>query len=278
MSRLTQSKPITILLTLTFLLACFTGCSEDTDGDGNGEAPLLPPDESMTLDLSLFGGDKLEAPVIPSIPGARLNFTAAATTALVINTLVVAHLSVPVAVFTAAKRTIPVKQDDDSWLWSYSRTIGLETFTANLTGKRENDTIFWSMKISNTSSFRPLDNFEWYTGVSSRENGFGSWQFFNRDTPDQANPTYAIEWNVERGVKRERTFTNQEAGSSYFGNVVRYAVEGDMTSISFTEAAKDSTTIIEWSRSTGAGSITSPEYKQGEKACWDTDKQDAACE
>ena len=278
MSRLTQSKPIIILLTLTFLLTCFIGCSEDTDGNGNGEAPLLPPDDSMTLDLSLFGGGKLEAPVVPSLPVTRLNFAAAGTTALVINTLVVAHLSVPVAVFTAAKSAIPVKQDDDSWLWSYSRTIGVETFTANLTGKREGDQTTWSMKVSNTTSLRPLDNFEWYTGVTSRENGSGSWQFFNRDTPDQANPTYAIEWKVEGEGKRERTFTNQEAGSPYFGNVVRYAVEGDMANISFTEADKGSTTIIEWNRNTGAGSITSPGYKEGEKACWDEDKQDVACE
>ncbi|HIE28551.1 TPA: hypothetical protein EYP66_14820 [Candidatus Poribacteria bacterium] len=278
MYRLTQNKPIIILLTLTFLLTFFIGCSEDISGDGNGEAPLLPPDDSMTLDLSLFGGGKLEAPVLPSIPGSRLNFTAAATTALVINTIVVARLSVPVAVFTAAKSAIPVKQDDDSWLWSYSRTIGVETFTANLTGKREGDQVVWSMKVSNTSSLRPLDNFEWYTGVTSRENGSGSWQFFNRDTPEQANPTYAIEWNVERGVKRERTFTNQEAGSPYFGNVVRYAVEGGMASISFTEADKGSTTIIEWSLNTSAGSITSPGYKKGEKACWGPDKLDIACE
>ncbi|MFQ6039408.1 MAG: hypothetical protein ACE5PV_01025 [Candidatus Poribacteria bacterium] len=277
MYRLTQSKPIIILLTLTFLLAYFTGCSEDTTGD-NGEAPLLPPDDSMTLDLSMFGGDKLEAPAVPGLPGARLNFAAAKATASVINVIVVAKLKVPVAVFTAAKSAVPVRQDDNSWLWSYSRTIGSETFTANLTGKREGDQVVWSMKVSNTTSLKPLDNFEWYTGVTSRENGSGSWQFFNRDTPNQANPTYAIEWNVERGVKRERTFTNQEANSPHFGNVVRYAVEGDMASISFTEADKGSTTVIEWNLNTTAGSITSPSYKKGEKACWDKDKQDVPCE
>jgi len=276
MYKITQNKLITFLM-LGFLLASFIGCDVTDDEDSSGGAPLLPPDDSMTIDLSTFGADKLGAP-IPPIPGTRLNFAAAAATALVINTIVVAKLTIPVAIFMAAKSTTPVKQDDGSWLWSYSRNIGLETFTANLTGKREGNEVIWSMKVSNTTSLRPLDNFEWYTGGNSRDNGSGSWQFFNRDTPDQANPTYAIEWKVEGEGKRERTFTNQEAGSQHFGNVVRYAVKGDMASISFTEADKGSTTIIEWSLKTTAGSITSPSYKQGEKACWDENKLDVACE
>jgi hypothetical protein len=153
MHKLTQSKILITLLTFGFLLACFTGCSEDTDEDSNGEALALPPDDSMTIDLSTFGESKLEAPVLPNLPGTRLNFAAAAATASVINTIVVAKLTAPVAVFTAAKNTTPVKQDDGSWLWSYSRTIGSETFTANLTGKRDSDKVIWSMKVSsNTNS------------------------------------------------------------------------------------------------------------------------------
>lgn len=261
---------------LGFLLASFIGCDVTDDEDSNGGVPPLPPDDSMTIDLSVFGEDRLGAP-IPPIPGTKLNFAAATATASIINTIVVAKLSIPVAVFTAAKSTTPVEQDDGSWLWSYSRNIGLETFTANLTGKSEGDEVIWSMKVSNTTSFRPLDNFEWYTGVNSRDNGSGSWQFFNRDTPDQANPTYSIEWRVEGEAKRERTFTNQEVGSPHLGNIVRYSVEGDMASISFTEANKGTTTKIEWNLKTTAGSITAPPYKKGEKACWDENKQDVDC-
>jgi hypothetical protein len=278
MHKLTQSKILITLLTFGFLLACFTGCSEDTDEDSNGEALALPPDDSMTIDLSTFGESKLEAPVLPNLPGTRLNFAAAAATASVINTIVVAKLTAPVAVFTAAKNTTPVKQDDGSWLWSYSRTIGSETFTANLTGKRDSDKVIWSMKVSSNTKLRQLDNFEWYTGITSKDNGSGSWQIFNRDTPDQANPIYAIEWKVEKEVKRERTFTNQEAGSPHFGNVVRYSIEGEIASINFTEADKGTTMTIEWNLKTTAGSITAPSYKKGEKSCWDENKQDVACE
>ncbi|MBM3239013.1 hypothetical protein FJZ31_22195 [Candidatus Poribacteria bacterium] len=276
MYKLTQSKLLITLLTVGFLFACFTGCGEDTDGDGNGEALTLPPDDSMTINLSTFGGDSLGAP-IPALPATRLNFAAAAATASVINTIVVAKLTAPVAVFTAAKNTTPVKQDDGSWLWSYSRTIGAETFTAKLTAKREDDKVIWSMKVSSDTKLRQLDNFEWYTGMTSRDNGSGSWHFFNRDTPDQANLIYAIDWKVEREVKRERTFTNKEAGSPHFGNVVRYSVEGERASINFTEA-KGTTTTIEWNVKTTAGSITAPSYKEGEKSCWDENKQDVACE
>ena len=277
MYKITQNKLLITFLMLGFLLASFIGCDVTDDENSNGDAPPLPPDDSMTIDLSAFGENNLGAP-IPAIPNTKLNFVAAVATAAVINTIVVAKLSIPVAVFTAAKSTTPVEQDDGSWLWSYSRNIGLETFTANLTGKREGDEVIWSMKVSNTTSLRPLDNFEWYTGESSKDNGSGSWQFFNLDTPDQANPTYAIEWKVEGETKRERTFTNKEEGSPYFGNVVRYAVEGEMASISFTEADKGTTTKIEWNLTTTAGSITAPSYKKGEKSCWDENKQDVACE
>jgi hypothetical protein len=275
MHKLTRSRILITLLTLSFLLACFTGCGEDDDdGDSSGEALTLPPDSSMTMDLSAFDGDKLGAPV-PTVPGAQLNFGTAAMTALVVNTTVVVKLATPVAVFTNAKTATPVEQDDGSWLWSYSRTIGLRTFSANLTGKDEGDKITWSMRIS--SDTIPLDNFEWYKGTSAKDNNSGSWQFFDPGTPDQANPTYAIEWQVERGVKRERTFTNQEAGSPDLGNVLLYSVEGDMAGINFTEAAKDTTTIIEWNFKTTAGSITAPFYNKGEKACWNENKQNVAC-
>jgi len=281
MHKLTRNKLLITLLTLSFLLACFTGCGEDTgeddDEDGIGEAPPLPPDESMAVDLSEFGGDKLASPGL-NAPSTQLNYLVATTTVALVSTAVVAGLAVPVALFTAAKNTTPVEQDDGSWLWSYSETVGLRTFTANLTGKTEGDKTVWSMKVSNNAILAPLDNFEWYTGTSTEDNTSGSWQFYDATTPDQANTTIAIEWEVGiglKGVKSELTFTNNKADSPHVGDVLRYSVENEMASMSYDNADEDTTAIIEWNLETSAGSITAA---NGEKACWDEDKQDIECE
>jgi len=283
MPKLRQSKLVITLLTVSFILACFIGCGEDTDtnGDGNGEAPPLPPDDSMTMDLSAFGGDKLGAPIIPNIPGTQSSFNTAAATVIIANTTIVAALATPAAVFTVAKSSTPVEQDDSSWLWSYSKMVGLQTFTANLTAKEEGDKTSWSMKISSDSILMPLDNFEWYTGTSSKDNVSGSWQFFDATKPDEASPAIAIKWQVSvslEGLESDLTFTNQKADSEHVGDVLDYSVEGGIASISFTEAAEDITSIIEWDLKTSAGSITAPFYSDGEKACWDEDKQNVDCE
>ncbi len=277
MCKLTQNKRLITLLTLSFLFACFAGCSEDTGEDANGEAPPLPPDSSMTIDLSTFGGDKLESPEL-NAPSAQINYVVATTTVTLVSAAVVVGLATPVAIFTVAKNETPVEQDDGSWLWSYSKTIGLTTYTANLTGKTEGDKTAWSMSISSNALLKPLDNFEWYTGTCTTDNTSGSWQFFDSTTPDQANPTVAIEWEVGlglQGIKSELTFTNNKADSPHLGNVLRYSVEGEMASMSYYNADEDTTAIIEWNLDTAAGSITAA---NGEKACWDEDKQDVACE
>jgi len=273
MYKLTQSKILIILLTFSFLLACFTGCGEDAD---TNEAPELPPDSSMTADLSAFGPDTLGAPGL-SAPNTQLNYTAAKAIVVIVNTAVIAGLATPVAIFTAAKSTTPVEQDDGSWLWSYKKAIGLKTFTANLTGKKEGDKNVWSMKISSDAITMPLDNFEWYLGTCSRDNTSGSWQFFDHNTPDQANPTVAIDWEVGldlQGVKSKLTFTNKKSGPN-LGDELRYSVEGDMASMSYYDADKKTTAIIEWNLETTAGSITKSD---GKKLCWNENQQDVVCE
>ena len=281
MYKLTQSKILIALLTLSLLFVCFIGCGEDADENGNGddigEAPELPPDSSMTINLSEFGADKLEAPGL-NAPLAQVNYTVAKTTVIVVNAAVITALVTPVAIFTAAKNETPVEQDDGSWLWTYKKAIGLRTFTANLTGKKEGDKNVWSMKVSSDAVLLPLDNFEWYTGVCAKDNTSGSWQFFDPQTPDQANPTVAIDWQVGldlKGVKSELTFTNKKADSAYHGDVLKYNVEGNMASISHIDASENTESIIQWDLETTAGSITGPD---GNKACWDEDKQDVACE
>jgi hypothetical protein len=277
------------LLTLSLFLAGFAGCVEDIGVNGKSEPPSLPPDASMIIDLSVFGLDKLGAPPefpgdipeLPDIPLNKTNFAVAAATVSVVSSAVVAGLAIPSALFTAAKNETPVEQEDGSWLWSYSVTIESRTFTANLIGKEEVDETHWSMRVSTDSKQMPLEDFEWYTGISAADNQSGSWQFFDPKTPEQPNPTAGIEWEVGislRGITSDLTFIIQKADSEHLGDVLHYKLEGEMASMSFTEVAKDTTTIIEWNLETTVGSITAPFYNDGVKACWDENQQNIDCE
>ena len=94
------------------------------------------------------------------------------------------------------------------------------------------------MRISSDAKLLPLDNFEWYTGTSAKDNKSGSWQFFDPTTSAQANSTAAIEWEIKvslKGVKSELNFTNQKADSLHLGDMLRYSMEDEIASINFTE-------------------------------------------
>jgi len=281
MFKLTQSKLFLTLLTLSLFIAGFTGCVEDFSLNGDSEPPPLPPDSSMLIDLSAFVGGRLGAPPGLPIPVNQSNFIAATAAASAISSVIAASLVTPMAIYSTAKNETPIQQEDGSWLWSYSQTIESITFTANLIGREEGNKTRWSMRVSSDAELMPLEDFEWYTGISTEDNESGSWQFFNPMTPEEANPTFSVEWEVGislKGITSDLTFIIQKADSEHLGDVLHYNLEGEMASLNFAEVAKDTTTIIEWDLEDISGSITASFYNNGEKACWDETQQNVDCE
>jgi hypothetical protein len=272
------------------------GCGEDTDDimeEGDiSDAPPLPPDQSMTVDLAVFSGGEPEIPEIPvpdnpvpagpsaGTPVYGENYANAMARVATINAAVVSALTFPAGLFMAAKENEPVLQPDGSWLWNYNVEYDYFLINAKLTCVEEADKAYWSMKTSINSPIVTVQEFEWYTGVCSQDNTSGSWQFLDMFTPDENNPIVKIDWSIqplkgEAMLDIENIDTRESC--DYTGDILEYCLTAEMASMSFTDISEDEICEIEWDTQTGAGSITVPSYKDGEQACWDADKQDTVC-
>lgn len=287
-----NSSPF-ILAVCALLMIQLIGCSEndadeDTDLAGNvnpdggsvSEAPPLPPDESMAVDLSLFDEDVdggIRAPAVATY----LNFGNAAVRVASINAALAAAVAAPATLFAAARLYEPTPQSDGTWLWSYSVTIEYVTFTASLTGEMDGDETRWSMVVSTNVPLRPVVSFLWYQGVCTDNNASGTWEFFDITTPIEQNPTATVDWTADVDSKAAHLLlknvdTRPEA--EYAGDILSYDVGSEIASIVYTDASESEVWSITWDTETGEGSLRVPEYNDGEKACWNNLKQDAACQ
>ncbi len=297
MIRITQSSLMLIMAVCVLLLMQVIGCSEDadeiTDADriDTSGAPALPPDESMIVDISAFNDGEVVIPEIPisdgeaqlgpgeTPPATGKNFTNAAARVVTINAAIVSALVLPVGLFSLAKETEPVEQDDGSWLWSYNVTYEIFAIDARLTGVPDGVRTHWSMRISSENPILPVEDFEWYTGTSTETNTSGSWQFLDLFTPGEINPTVKLDWSVEvLKMNAELTIENIDTRSDYLGDVLLYSATPEAASMSYEDVSEGETWDIRYDIETGAGSITVPNYSSGEEACWDAQKQDVQCD
>ena len=271
---------------LLFIFVIFSiqllGCGEDSDdNDLNMDisAPPLPPDESMEVDLSAFGVESVNPiPQANNISAPGKNYANAVLRATAINTSIIAALATPTALFKLAKNSEPVEQKDGSWLWSYNMKYGVYTLNANLSGVVNGKKTYWSMKVSNDSPGLKIKDFEWYAGISMENNTSGSWQFFDLNTPEEHNPTVKIDWVMQLVLKKaELNLENVDNLSEYLGDVLTYNATPETASMVYHDISEKENWDITWDTKTGTGSLKVPKYNNGEKACWDAQKQDVKC-
>lgn len=266
MAKLVERFLVSILI---LIFVSFMGCGTDDDEEESEKPPQLPPDSSMTMDFSAFGGGKAAPGLL--LPGTH--YINAATRVLLLDAAVIIALAPPAAVFKNARSVTPVPQDDGSWLWSYTSIfLGIE-YEANLTGWLAGNQVAWSMRITTDSLKTPLEDFKWYEGESALDNKSGTWRFFDAANSDESNQIGTIEWSVQDVDKAEIVFSNTNPKDPNFGDTLLYSIEGTTALISFYDASEDLTGEIEWDIETIAGSIKVPYYNNGERAYWDEEKQ-----
>lgn len=280
MLKLTKTLSTLMLIVCVIFSIQLFGCSEDSEDSESdvSEAPPLPPDESMIVDLSAFGIEEAETGPEANTSAPGKNYANAVARAVIINTSVAAASAGPTKLFRMAKNSVPVEQEDGSWLWSYSMKYGLYTLEAKLTGIVKGKKTDWSMKVSNDSPNFTLKDFEWFTGTSTEGNSTGSWQFFDLDTPEEHNSTVKVDWVVQLVLmKADLSFENNDTHSEYLGDVLTYNVADKIVTMTYKDDSENETWDITLDAQTGAGSLKVKKYNGGERACWDAQKQDVNC-
>ncbi|MDZ7344862.1 MAG: hypothetical protein ONA90_10165 [candidate division KSB1 bacterium] len=250
-------------------------CDKNPTASDSGKPPKLPPKGSMALDLSLFtdGQGSGKAGAI----GA--NFTNAAIRVLVINTVVAANLSVPVAVFAVAASQTPTLGSDGKFHWIYSVQHGGQTFAADLAGWLDVPAgqSVWEMYISTSTHQPPLSKFLWYSGRANFDGTSGYWEFFDDKAPASGVKVLRIDWQVAAEDHATLKFRVVKPNVPETGDELTYLVAGPRRTITAFDQSANTTLEITWDAQTGAGYLIAPDYNNGEKACWDEHRNDVAC-
>lgn len=251
-----------------FLVAC----SNSTESDST--APSLPFSNSMRADLSLFDQPGATSAAAATVGG--VNFVAAAFSVGVANAVTTLVMAVPVATFAAAASQTPVVEGD-AYHWRYSTVVNGQSFAADLSGQGSGTNSLWEMRISASATNPPLNNFLYYSGSAALSGESGTWHVYDALQPTANRELLRIDWTHTSATSWRVAFINVTSGSPDNGDRLTYDVNGNARSVTFLDASAATTSVIEWNASTQAGSIRTPSFNGGVKACWDGQRQNVAC-
>jgi hypothetical protein len=278
------------------VLLGLAACSDDNNPVSTTTvvAPVLPDMSTMTMDLSFFGitGDGLlrsrSDTGVAGVSATRRNWIEAVVRALHIQLLFYDGFREPIAAFAAALSATPQPQPDESWLWTFIFVEEETEYSIFLYGQVEDDHVNWRMEVSSNDPTFMLDHFVWFDGQSQRDETSGYWQFY---TPVITPPTSArlymvastpgvqsvrMDWAKPTQGQQSLVVTVNEVGGADEGDVLSLTTSPNGSAIDYHNEDVQQDHNITWYPD-GSGSITVPDYNDGQKACWDTDQEDAPC-
>jgi hypothetical protein len=294
-------------LVLIVALLGIQACGSDDDPvippTDQTEAPDLPDMSTMTMDLSFFGLAGVDdasakqgspSPELLAASTGKDNFINAAVRVLYVHLVFFAAFEPPVAAFAVAIHSIPQRQPDGSYLWTYIYVDDGIDYSIFLYGKDEGDYVAWRMEVSTNNPEMPLDHFVWFSGEAQKNDTFGFWQFYE---PIDGPPAMAaaagalqtpgeqsirIDWENSPGDIHSLTILVNKEGADDEGNTVQFYASPTVHYIEFTDYTvnpQGDAYDITWYPD-GSGSLLVPDYPEdnpGTKACWDTGQYDIVC-
>jgi hypothetical protein len=272
-----KTRSLALLVPFLYFLI-IAGCGRETSAPTK-EAPDLPPAESLEFDLSFFQQQNLPGQAQGTDEAlAKFNWLNAVVRVAYVNLAVVQNLTPPCLAFAAAVHTVPVLEDDGTWLWTYTWMSPENVpFTIHLRGHVRDPHIEWSLRVTAPDADPPLDDFLWFAGESGIRSNSGYW-ILNDSDEGQPVPCARIDWDYPALLDRVLTFENIEQANPDFGDRLTYRVEGVMISILFQDTSEGVDSDVTWNAQTGSGSLQVPDYNDGLRACWDEHQEDVLCE
>ena len=275
-------RPLVHMLLVVCILVLIPGC-----GDVSG-APTIPPKETFVIDFEAFTdndtgalvsvtGARTELPPSSLAIGDQSHWNYAALNVGFWRLLVAVGLAVPVAAFSASFRNIPLRQEDGSWIWSYSVRVGGSVHSAELHGQFIEQGVRWDMRISKEGEY---EDFLWYYGESDLPATDGFWIL--KESPENPSDLLRIDWsrNIEEGTNAIRYMNIVPGGAENGGYIdAQYTVETPYDHIwDIYNKGQDNHTYIEWSSSTDEGRVKDlTHFGDDDWHCWDSDHQNIAC-
>ena len=235
-------------------------------------APDLPPATSLTFDLgALEAAPSAAKNNLATAQGDYANFYNAWVRTAYVRLVAEGVVLVPALTVAA------VLQDQPEFVnggWEWSRTVAQDN---DVVLRIEGDpTAGWNTTLHVTNP--SVTDFLWLAGHYDPDVTSGSWTIHNPELDASADEALEISWIHVSAMERSVTYEIVDTTSDDVGDVLIFAELGDDASISFTDASDaQGNGVIQWSKSTHAGSLTVPNYNDGLQACWDEAYLNDAC-
>lgn len=276
-----------------------TACSKENDIDllsAGDSAPQLPSTSTMLMDLSPFGIDGMpteadknaSSQAALASSGEKTNWIQAVVRVVFITLTMYDVFEEPVGAFAVAIHSVPQPQADGSYLWTYIFVDGENEYSIFLYGIEVGDRVEWRMEVSSNNPEFPLDHFVWFDGESMQDDSGGFWQFYipaemsvaltglAASSGTEGVPVARIDWEHNGAKDNRLAVTNNHEGSEDEGDVLEFRELPGVNTIDLHDADADVTHNITVLYDE-SGSITVPDYNNGDKACWDTQHNNAVC-
>jgi hypothetical protein len=274
---------VSALILLVLAFSMFAGCGDD-DGTTCCESkpPEIPPLSTFLMDFSDFPSTSEAWASLAGVEGVegattKHNWTQAAARIFIWNTLITVGLAVPLASFIEAFDHEPVRQTDETWVWSYNFYVSGILHLAQLHGKVEEDAVTWKMYISKQGAY---SEFLWYEGESNLTGTQGTWTL--NSNPDDPYPLVGILWhrNPDAGTA-DIKYTNIVPDGPENGGYIFYGITTEVPYDAFYDIYNrgvNNYTDIEWDRTSKAGRISDlAHYGDTDWHCWDGNLDDYDC-
>lgn len=268
-------KKIALLLSFVVLVVLNSCKDKDDEDKADYDAPSLPPEMALVIDMSEFNTKKsvTGVPTSPYLKGTntKINRTWAALGVSIWQTIITIGMAIPVAAFLESFNHEREYEGNNTWGWSYEFNAGGKKHTAHLTGKVDADSVTWTMYIN---------DFRWYTGKGDFGQSGGYWTMYEK--PENPVEFLKITWEnkATEGIANI-TYKNIRQGDAENGGYISYGRnENNNLNLYYNiyNKGKDNLVKIQWSKTTGEGQTKNPElYKDEEWHCWDSDFQDVDC-
>jgi hypothetical protein len=207
----------------------------------------------------------------------RTNFINAFVRALYVQLITYDALEEPIGAFALAIHSVPQEQDDGSWLWTYIFVDDGMEYSIFLYGTPDagDEYVDWRLEVSTNDPSNPLDHFVWFDGRTYNDDSQGYWQFYDPSLPSPFT-SGRIDWQNPSATEHRLKIEVNGPDHPDFGDTLEFFESSFLCTIDHYDASEDQGGNITINAD-GSGSLTVPDYNNGETACWDTEQKDTAC-
>jgi hypothetical protein len=242
------------------LVVLLTGCNLGTANETPSTPPLLPPLESIGLDVSFFEN---RAP--PPGEGTSVNWTTALERIAIAESTVGRMLALPSATLQAASAQTPERQGS-AWRWSYSVTVDGVSHDGALFGGVNGAANGWQMVVSAAGRTPPLANRVVFEGFSGFFGGSGQWFIPDLGTA-AGDPVATVQWGQNDENAIGYVFIMEEGRWTHTRQRQVYTLDYLTSDVA-------PRFRLWWDVETGRGAVS---VADGDNRCWNAQQLDIAC-